>query len=286
MDWSTKWHRLYWGWHISKEGPATHWYARNYDQCDDIASTDGTKHMFKFGNEWALKPEQSRQFQHPDSVKHKNWHFIDNPEIPHLLWPSAANPKGKKTWVRCVQGGLFTHRIGSGTSRVNALLHQASKGAVSTWHDIVHIKKPQVLKGKHVLITPVSAPNYEHYYATTQSKWIKSCTQQLTKMGFTYDIRQKPSRQDRIGHQLVEVLASGKYCATISQHSVAAVETLLAGVPAVTTGPNSCLELDTPWEQFLQGELRQAHPLEVEQLVDSLLSNCLHKSELAQGLWT
>ena len=286
MDWSTKWHRLRWGWYISKQGPATHWYARNYDECDDIFPTDGTKHMFKFGNEWALQDPYKRPFQHPRLLTHDNWHFVDNPEIPHLLWPSHANPKGKKSWVRCVRGGLFTHTHGSGTDRVNRLLRRESSNRVTHWRDLVDVDKPRQLKNKHVLITPVTAPNYEHYYDTTQREWLKEVIKDLTTMGFTYDIRQKPSREGRIGNQLVEVLSTGRYCATVSQHSVAAVETLLAGIPAVTTGPNSCLGLDTPMHQFMQGELKQAHETDVEQLVDSLLHNCLHKSELAEGLWT
>jgi hypothetical protein len=165
-------------------------------------------------------------------------------------------------------------------------LRKESKNAITHWRDLVDVDKPRQLKNKHVLITPVTAPNYEKYYFTTQAEWIRNITKNLTRLGFTYDIRQKPSREGRIGNQLVEVLRRERYCATVSQHSVAAVETLLAGIPAVTTGPNSCLGLDTPWEQFLLGELRQAHETEVEQLVDSLLHNCLHKSELAAGLWT
>ena len=284
-------HGLHWGHWIRKES-ATDWaiHRGNYEPCFDISSTDGSRHCFKLGNEWISKPESpfyGTQFQHPRNYKHDNWHFWDNPEIPQLLWPHSANPMGSKDWIRWVPGEILTSKhTESGSERINRLLKQLSKGRITAWQEIAPVHTVSLTSSKTVLIVPSSELNYPNYYGTTQREWLRDVIQQLLDLGYDYEIRTKPGRKNRSkGNQLTDQLRSGKYLCTVSQHSVAAVETVMAGYPSVVTGPHPAGELATPWHEFTQGHLRTPLGYETVEWCDTLLGNCRHKQEIFEGSW-
>jgi len=285
---SSKFHGFTWGWYEHRTGKPLGWHRDNWQPCWDTANTTGVEPLFQFGNVWACKQGDThygKPFQHPALIPHDNWVFIDNPEVPQLLWPNPANPQGRKTWTRCVRGDLFTHTEGSGTHRVNSLLREHSAGKLTDWCDLIRIQAPiHSVDCRTVLICPVSAPNYVHYYGTTQTAWLQSVTGALKTLGYTWEIRQKPGRKQRVGNQLTDQLATRKYCATISQHSASATESICAGVPAVVTGPHPIGACATPWREFAQGELRMPHPDTVRTQIDHILNNTYHKSELEKEI--
>jgi hypothetical protein len=258
----------------------------------NIADSTESQLLVKFGNEWASKPGDpfyDKPFQHPKVVKHTNWYFWDNPEVPQFLWRNPANPNGSKDWVRFVKSSLFTTpelHTANGASRCNDLLKEFSRGRITAWYEIAKIKPFSVTSAKRVLICPVSANNYTNYYATSQIQWVNDITQRLDRLGYAYDIRYKPGRKERAtGRQLTDQLTSGTYCATVSQHSVAAVESIMAGVPAVVTGPHPAGDLATPWEEFANGHLRTPEQIAVVNWIEILLGNVRHKRELIEGEW-
>lgn len=291
-EWATKAkHGLHWGWyeHITSDNRI---HRDNFVPCYNIADTTGTQMLLKLGNEWASKkgdPFYDRRFQHPNELKHSNWVFWDNPEVPQFLWVNPANPAGTKDWVRFVKGNLFTNpqqHNTNGASRINDLLKEFSRGRVTAWYEIAKIKPFSVTSSKRVLITPVSAPNYVNYYGITQAQWVNQTIESLDRLGYSYDIRFKPGRKERaLGRQLTDQLNTGAYCATISQHSVAAVESIMAGVPSVVTGPHPAGNLATPWEEFAQGHLRTPELIEIVNWVEIILGNVRHKRELFEGDW-
>ncbi len=291
--WSTKEaHGLHWGNYVKRlDAKDMRIHIDNYEPCYNIGQTDGSRHCFQFGNTWASKPGDpfyDKPFQHPRHYTHDNWHFIDNPEIPQFLWSNPANPKGSKDWVRFVKGNLFTNpqqHSTNGASRCNDLLREFSGGRTTAWHEIVTVKPVSLISRKRVLICPVSDLNYPNYYNTTAKEWLTDVIQWLLDHHYDYDIRHKPSRKSRIGNQLTDQLQSGRYCATISQHSAAAMESIIAGVPAVTTGPHPAGELATPWEEFTQGHLRAPELIEVVNWIEIVLGNVRHKRELFEGTW-
>ena len=276
-------HGLHWGWYRRKQS-AQDWriHLDNYEPCERIGAEPEGTHLVKFGNEWGSRP-----FQHPSQVKHTNWHFWDNPEIPQLLWPNPANPQGSKDWIRWVPGEILTTReTENGAARINDLLKHYSGGRVTAWHEIAPVRPVSLIRSKTVLLVPSSAPNYQHYYGITQGAWISKYTQSLEQLGYTVEVRMKRGRKFRKqGNELTDQLSSGRYFATLSQHSVAAMETIMAGYPAIVTGPHPAGELATPWSEFAQGDLRTPEQISVVNWVETLLGNCRHKSEIFGGTW-
>lgn len=281
-------HGLHWGWWQRKQS-AQDWCitVKNYEPCFDI--TSATRHLVKFGNEWAHNPDSplvGTPFQHPSSVAHTDWHFLDNPEIPHFLWPNPANESGAKDWVRWVPGEICTSRhTQDGEQRVNSLLKEFSQGRVTDWQQIAPINTVTRNNSRTVLLVPSSPPNFKHYYNTTITKWITHHTTLLERMGYTVETRTKVGRKQRLNNQLKDQLASGKYLCTVSQHSVAAMETIMAGLPAVVTGPHPCGDLATPWHELERGHLRTPSREAVEAWCRTLLGNIRHKREIFTGEW-
>jgi len=273
-------HGMHWGWY-ERRVTATDWCIniKNYDAVSNISRA--TRHLVKFGNEWG-----HRQFQHPRTAAHNNWHFWDNPEIPQLLWANPANPNGSKDWIRWVPGEILTSKhTQDGESRINDLLQHHSKGAVTDWQQIAPIVAQQHNNSKRVLLIPSSENNYVYYYEDTQQNWINRYTTMCEAMGYTVEVRYKRGRKQRVGSEVTHQLATGRYLCTVSQHSVAAIETIMAGYPAVVTGPHPCGDLATPWREFAQGNLRRPHRDDVEAWCRTLLGNCRHKSEIFGGTW-
>lgn len=274
---------LHWGWFIkradSRDDAVS---ATNFEPCDDIARTDGSTLLIKRGNEWGY-----RDFQHPDLLKHNNWYYLDNPEIPQLLWQHPANPGGAKTWVRMVPGEILTSRCEqNGASRINDLLKELSKGKVDAWYQIAPIKAWRKNTRKHLLFVTSSHEVYTNYYGTTIDAWLGHYTRAVEGMGYTWEVRSKPTRKERRdGGQLTDQLLAGDYTAIVCQHSVAAQEAIMAGVPAVVTGPVQQGPLATPWEEFAMGELRRPEQIEVVNWTEALLANTYHVTEINRPGW-
>lgn len=280
--WSSKWHGFHWGWYQQKPNTTNEWMIDNYEVCDNICTTDGSRHMFKFGNEWGEKT-----FQHPRVIPHNNWHFIDNPQLSALNWIGSWNPSGSKDWVRAVPGDILTQTPRArGGERINRLLDHYSDRSIRHWHEIVQSRPRQDIGHNTALIVPSSPNCYVHYYNDTQPNWVNTITKKLDQMGWQYKVRMKPGRSARKhNNELHDQLESNMFAVTISQHSVAAIDSLLAGIPAVTTGPHCCGEYATPWEEFTQGNLRHFTQEQILDWCDWLLGDTYHKSELKDGTY-
>ena len=278
--WSTKWHGFKWGWYQEKANTESSWWLiNNYDKMVDPAHSDGRRYMFQFGNDFG-------DFYHYKSVPHTNWSFIDNPQLSFLNWVGSWNPQGSKEWVRVVPGAICSvNPKHSGSERINRLLRINSDGKVRSWQEVVKPVHVSHNIKRHALLVPSSPNCFKHYYGETVNGWIQRVGQRLLNMGWTYDVRIKPGRSQRkAGYELKDQLATGKYGVTISQHSVASIDSLLAGVPAVVTkDTHPAGALATPWEEFKQGNIRKPHKDDVEQWCDLLLGDTFHKSELKDG---
>ena len=271
-----------WGWY-KHNGSDTYRFdpGKNVNDFNKITEpTDGL--LIKYGNDFG--PEW---IDHT-SIPHDNWYFYDNPELPHLLYPNPANPMGRKEWVRLVPNNILTQtKTGSGSDRVNRMLTELA-GQPLVWQDLVYPRDTVWSNSKRVLVCASSPNCYIYYYNTTASEWTEWVCRELRKHGYEPVLRNKPSRTLRTktsDSRLYQQLASGDYIGTVSQHSVSAMETLLAGYPAITTGPHPCGELATPFEEFLQGDLTLPQSDDIEDWVDGLLYNTRHKTEMRSGSW-
>lgn len=268
-----------WGWY-EWQGPGYSFDPPNDTNFRKTTTIDNTKWYIKFGNDFG-----------DDWIDHKtvkNFYFYDNPELPHLLYPNPANPKGAKDWIRLVPNEILTQpKSGSGTERINRLLSEHS-GTSMVWQDLVYPHDVLWSNSNRVLVCPSSANCYHYYYNDDVNIWIKKTCDDLRRLGYEPVVRTKPSRtlrRDKPLSRLGRELAQGDYLCTVSQHSVTALETILEGYPAVVTGVHGAGFLATPWEEFEQGEIRLPMTIEIESWMDTVLSNCRHKSEMKEGTW-
>tara|TARA_B100001057_G_scaffold104758_1_gene102194 strand:- start:16158 stop:16952 length:795 start_codon:yes stop_codon:yes gene_type:complete len=99
--------------------------------------------------------------------------------------------------------------------------------------------KPRVKQGSRIIIAPPSPKSFG-LFDIDQTAWIDNTIKNLRQYtDRPYDIRLKRNRQERIKEDtLEEDLANDCHC-LITYNSVAAVESVMNGVPAITLGPNA-----------------------------------------------
>lgn len=283
MDLGKAAHGMNFGWHKRagagyRIGLTSH--GGDFERIDSVDQvTDEI--CIKFGNNF------DRTWIHPNQIPHSNWYFWDNPEIPQLLNPNPANPRGLKTFVRLPRG-LFTTQQNSqpSTARLDAVLSDLAPG--TTVENLVRPVPVRTKNSRKVLLCPSSAPNYRYYYGTTRADWLYRWKTWCEHNGFEAVVRTKPDRPRRVSEpesRLYDHLVLHDYFCTISQHSVAAVESIMAGTPSVVTGPHPAGYLATDQKEFVLGQLRIPDAVEVWNWISRLASNTYHKKELFKGTW-
>ena len=252
-----------------------------YEWCARPQDTTGEQHLVKFGNNF------DSTWVHPREVKHDNWHFWDNPEFCHLLYPNPANPQGAKTWIRLVKGSIMTTQTQTpGEDYVNQHLKQHSRGVLKTWRDI-YAPRPVKHTGKRALIITSSPNCHLFYYQTSREQWRHKIQTHLEKQGWSVETRIKTGRKDRNGgNQLYKQLETGRYDLVINQHSASTIESILAGVPVVCDNLHCGGNLIVTWDNFIKG----ADPIlpntaEVEQWMQVILGNIRHKTTIGTNAW-
>ena len=250
-----------------------------------------SKKMLMFGNCWI----KGTPWTHPDAIPSTTrWFYWDNPQLPHLLYQGVWNPKGYKNWCRIVECNTATQtatpiRTGqTGSARINRQLGEVTNGTITHWEQIVGDRSDCRLRGDVVMLCPPSGPVFEHYYATTKGLWIHRWRRILEDRGYTVIIRDKPQRQKREQHQnrLYQQLQKKQIAFTVSIHSVSAIESILAGVPAVVEGRHPADNIGTAAEKFLQtGEINTPTVQEQNIWIERLLMDTFHKTECYDGSW-
>lgn len=282
-------HGFDWGWY-RRVGPG--WRVKHVKEGGDYVRvnsledcTDPDVHLIKLGNDFG--PEW---IKHTD-IPHKNWHFWDNPLVPQFLYPNPANPKGAKDWIRFVPGDILSTpgNVESGhEDRINGLLSKLA-GRPMTWRDVVPTRAVMDRNSRKILLTPSSTNCYIYYYQNTREEWIHRNTEHYTKLGYTVEVWDKPTRNLRVKNsnaRLYHRLEQGDIRATVSQHSAAAIESLCAGVPVIATGAHPAGPFATNELDFLaSGELVTCTRDQVDAWIVQLLSHVRHKSEIFSGVW-
>ena len=108
-------------------------------------------------------------------------------------------------------------------------------------HGVTHDKwKPEKTKrGKTILIVPPSQKVFNHFGGDA-----KEFTDKLIKEIKLYtdkpiEVRPKISRDQRVKYTVQDQLRSGKYHCLVTYNSIASLEAITIGMPAVVTGPNA-----------------------------------------------
>jgi len=247
--------------------------------------------MLMFGNCWVKGTPWTDPKLIPPTTR---WFYFDNPQLPHLLYQGEWNPKGYKNWCRIVEGNTATQtstpiRPGqTGSARINRQLAEVTDGNITHWKQIVGERRDCTLRGDVVMLCPPSEGVFKHYYQTTKALWINRWRRLLEDRGFRVIIRNKPNREDREQHsnRLYQKLHKQGVAFTVSIHSVSAIESILAGVPAVVEGRHPADNLGTPMMQFLKtGEINKPTVQEQNIWIERLLMDTFHKSECYNGSW-
>jgi hypothetical protein len=269
------------GWRIKTvEQGGDYVRVNSIDECQDP-----TVHLVKFGNDFG------KDWIDHNAIAHNNWHFWDNPLVPHFLYPNVANPSGKKDWIRWVPGDILSTQLNveSGHEhRINSLLTKYV-GATTEWRDIVHTHTVVDRNSRRIMLTPSSLNCYPYYYDDTREAWIARNTKMYASLGYEVLIWNKGARRLRTKKEsarLYSRLAQGDIRATVSQHSASAIESLCAGVPVIATGPHPCGVLATHELNFLADQtVVTPSRLELDAWIVQLLSHVRHKSEIFSGAW-
>ena len=107
--------------------------------------------------------------------------------------------------------------------------------------DIVRwdLKEREYHDKKKILIVPPSQKVFNHFGGVAQ-KYTEQLIEKIKKLtNREIEIRAKLSRSERIDYTLQDQLRKGKYHCIVTYNSIASLESITVGVPAVVLGPNA-----------------------------------------------
>lgn len=255
---------------------------------DLIQATD---RILMMGNAYVNRDPNMREFHRPEAVipRCREFYFWDNPPLPHILYRGLHNPLGHKNWMRITRQGIMPRAGRHDTEqvrRINQQLGSLTGGRIQHWQQLTQGVRAVQPRSQRALVIESSHQVYERYAGITRDQWRAEVCAECARQGFTVDLREKQSRALRTPRELDRVLRENSYAVTISFQSMAQVESVIAGVPAVNyLGEQLHSELVTPWQEFQQGQLRQAPADEVEQEIESMFDQLWHKQEAYAGAW-
>ena len=156
----------------------------------------------------------------------RDFYYIDTGYVGNF--PCSGNPSGKKIWHRIVKNGLqhSTLRNVPG-DRWDLLVKQDPR---------LQFKGQKNFNKKILLVLP--NPKATKYYDVDYDTWVKDTTEQIKKYSsLPVEVRVKGSRVYR-NHEysIYDAFDSGVY-ATVAFNSIAALESILYGIPAFVSVP-------------------------------------------------
>lgn len=202
---------------------------------------------FKVDHHWVYSGMQLRD--NPCAV------FVDNPLFSEIIFPSAGNPTGQKTWQRYVRQ----------TGQANCCFVPEQPGTWQDWDRLNTYWRRKTggdfdqlwggwrpVESQSDLPWLVCEPRDEilrYWYNTTLAEWR---TQIADALGDEpYHVRPKPVRRLRSNGTVPRVIdIMAQYRGVITAHSVSAIDAILAGRPAVIWGQDPTLGCGTPFQQW------------------------------------
>lgn len=201
---------------------------------------------------------------------HRDFYYVDTGYLGNF--PSPGNNSGKKVWHRVVKNGLQHSDICSVPSdRWDALVKQDPRLKWNGWKDY---------NKKILLVLP--NPKATRFYDIDCDAWIKETTAQIKKYStLPIEVRVKGSRSERNqGYTIYDAFDSGVY-ATVAFNSIAALESVLYGIPAFVSVPcaasplasTDLSQLANPFKPATETILKQCHTIAYGQFTTDELLN-------------
>lgn len=186
----------------------------------------------------------------------RDFYYIDTGYVGNF--PSPGNPGGKKVWHRVVKNEN-QHSIlrNVPADRWNHLLKQDPRLEWKGWKDY---------NKKILLVLP--NPKACKYYNLDYDTWVAETTEKIkTYSDLPIEVRVKGARSERNkGYTIYDAFESGVY-ATVAMNSIAALESVLYGIPAFVSVPcaagplasTDLSQLKNPFKPDLETIKKQSH---------------------------
>ena len=101
------------------------------------------------------------------------------------------------------------------------------------------LKEREYHAKKKILIVPPSQKVFNHFGGVAH-KFTKRLIKQIKKLtNREVEVRAKLSRSERIDYSLQDQLRKDKYHCIVTYNSIASLESITVGVPAIVLGPNA-----------------------------------------------
>jgi hypothetical protein len=200
----------------------------------------------------------------------RNFFYTDTGYVGNF--PSPGNPSGKKIWHRVVKNENQHSTIREVPSdRWDALVKQDPNLRWTGWK--THNKK---------ILLVMPNPKACKYYNVDYDTWVEQTKKEIAKYSdLPVEIRIKGSRSERNqGYTIHKAFDSGVY-ATVAMNSIAALESILYGIPAFVSVPcaasplasNDLSQLSTPFKPDPDLILKQCHNIAYGQFTTDEILN-------------
>ena len=171
-------------------------------------------------------------------------------EIPFMYIDTGYFGNGvRKKWHRIAYNNLQTlnHRSYEETRRLllDGLGNKNFKDIVQNkfkqimnceWEDL-QVEKVQ--RGPKILIVPPSQKVFNHFGGDAEDYTNKLVEKIKTLTDKEIEIRHKAGRSERLGFSVQDQLRTGEYHCIVTFNSIASIESVLVGMPAIVLGPNA-----------------------------------------------
>ena len=200
----------------------------------------------------------------------RDFYYIDTGYLGNF--PSVGNPGGKKIWHRVVKNENQHSTIREVPSdRWDALVKQDPNLRWTGWK--THSKK---------ILLVMPNPKACKYYNVDYDTWVEQTQKEIAKYSdLPVEIRIKGSRSERNqGYTIHKAFDSGVY-ATVAFNSIAALESIVYGIPAFVSVPcaasplasNDLSQLSTPFKPDSDLILKQCHNIAYGQFTKDEILN-------------
>ena len=201
----------------------------------------------------------------------RDFYYIDTGYLGNFV--SKGNPSGKKLWHRVVKNENQHSKIRKvPTDRWEKLLEQDPSLGWSGWKNY---------NKKILLVLP--NPKACRYYGIDYDTWVKETTANIEKCSnLPIEVRVKGTRSARVKeYTIYDALNSGTY-ATVTMNSMAAMESVVHGVPAFVSVPCAASSLASHNIEDLSNPFRPTQQI-IEQQCASLAYGQFTINEIENG---
>ena len=163
----------------------------------------------------------------------KDFYFMDTGYVGNN--PSTNNPNGKKIYHRIVKNAL--QNLHMPEKEGNEHLYRGDR-----WKRLAIPFKDNV-PGRKILIVPPSEKVMK-YFERDLDQWINETILEIKKhTSRPIEVRKKPSREDRVSVNTIEQALDDNVHCMVTFNSIAALEAMIYGKPAIVLGPNCAQDL-------------------------------------------